>query len=66
MHGLALNVSNDMNYFKHIVPCGIMDHGVTSMELELGYKPDLSAVQDTLRSNIIELFEMEVLEGKPQ
>lgn len=65
MHGLALNVSNDMSYFKHIIPCGILDQGVTSMELELGFKPDLSAVQESLRDNMVELFEMEVLESKP-
>lgn len=36
MHGLALNVNNDLNYFSHIVPCGISDKKVTSMKAELG------------------------------
>ncbi len=66
MHGLALNVSSDMNYFKYIIPCGIMDQGVTSMELLLGYKPDLTSVQSTLRDNMVDLFKMEVLESKPK
>lgn len=35
MHGLALNVSNDLSYFKHIVPCGISDKAVTSISHEL-------------------------------
>ncbi len=36
-HGFALNVATDLSYFSGIVPCGIADHGVTSMEKVLGY-----------------------------
>jgi lipoyl(octanoyl) transferase len=36
MHGFALNVGSDLNYFQKIIPCGIPDKKVTSMELELG------------------------------
>jgi lipoyl(octanoyl) transferase len=36
MHGLALNVSNDLSFFNHIVPCGITDKAVTSVSKELG------------------------------
>ncbi len=35
-HGFALNVATDLSYFSGIVPCGIADHGVTSMEKVLG------------------------------
>lgn len=38
MHGLALNVNTDLNYFSYINPCGFTDRGVTSMERELGHK----------------------------
>jgi len=41
MHGLALNVNPDLDYFKNIIPCGITDKAVTSMEQELGEKVDL-------------------------
>ena len=44
MHGFALNVSTDIGYFEHLVPCGIPDGPVTSMALELGRPVDLERV----------------------
>ncbi|HEX8376185.1 MAG TPA: lipoyl(octanoyl) transferase LipB [Pedobacter sp.] len=58
MHGFAFNVSTDLAYFKNIVPCGIDDKDVTSMERELGYKPNMEEVKSRLKNNILELFEM--------
>lgn len=60
MHGLALNVNTNLDYFKNIVPCGIDDKDVTSMERELGYRVDMDAVKEKLKRHIGELFEMEV------
>lgn len=60
MHGFAFNVNTDLNYFKNIVPCGIDDKDVTSMERELGYKPDMEEVAAKLKKNIATLFEMEL------
>ena len=61
MHGLAFNVNTDLTYFNNIVPCGIDDKDVTSMERELGYKVDTDEVKQKLKIHMAELFEMEIL-----
>ena len=61
MHGLAFNVNTDLSYFKNIVPCGIDDKDVTSMERELRYKLDIDEVKQKLKIHIAELFEMEIV-----
>ena len=48
MHGLALNVNTDLRYFDGIIPCGIFDYGVTSMEKLTGSKQDLNKVKNTI------------------
>ncbi|MDP3466837.1 MAG: lipoyl(octanoyl) transferase LipB [Daejeonella sp.] len=63
MHGLAFNVNTDLSYFRNIVPCGIDDKDVTSLERELGFKPDIEEVKQKLKLNIGSLFEMEILEN---
>ena len=62
-HGLAFNVNTDLSYFKNIVPCGIDDKDVTSMERELGFKPDIEQVKQKLKRHIGELFEMEIFDN---
>ncbi len=56
MHGLALNINTDLTYFEHIVPCGIDDKAVTSMEKELGRKLDFQEVSAKLRLQLQTLF----------
>ncbi|MCC5917763.1 MAG: lipoyl(octanoyl) transferase LipB [Cryomorphaceae bacterium] len=57
MHGLALNVQPDMKYFDHIIPCGIQNKAVTSMERELGKPLPLDEVRDKLCGYLGELFQ---------
>ncbi len=45
MHGFALNVNTDLDYFTHINPCGFIDKGVTSLQKELGIEVDFGAVK---------------------
>lgn len=61
MHGLALNVNPDLNYFNYIVPCGITDKAVTSMEKELGRKVEMEKVKEILKTKLASLFEMELI-----
>lgn len=60
MHGFAFNVNTDLSYFEHIIPCGIDDKAVTSLEKELGKKVDINEVEIKLRKHIADLFEMEI------
>ncbi|MES2837503.1 MAG: lipoyl(octanoyl) transferase LipB [Bacteroidota bacterium] len=59
MHGLALNVNTDLSYFKNIVPCGIDDKAVTSIEKEIGKKIDLKEVEENLKEKLKLIFEFE-------
>jgi len=56
MHGFAFNVETELDYFKHIIPCGIEDKAVTSLGKELGQKIDIREVKEVLKKNFSELF----------
>lgn len=62
MHGFAFNVNTDLAYFSNIVPCGISDKAVTSLEQELGQAQDMTEVEGVLKKHIASLFEMELRE----
>jgi lipoyl(octanoyl) transferase len=56
-HGIALNVSTDLSFFNLIVPCGILDKGVTSIGALLGDVPPMSEVQDVFEREFRRVFE---------
>jgi lipoyl(octanoyl) transferase len=59
-HGLAFNVATDLSYFDLIVPCGIADHGVTSLERVTGRPHDLAEVAVTLAAEMAQLFQRDL------
>lgn len=58
MHGFALNVNTDLNYFNFIVPCGIQNKQVTSLEKELGHKVDMNEVKNAVKKHFTEVFQV--------
>jgi lipoyl(octanoyl) transferase len=63
MHGFALNVNVDLGYFDNIVPCGIQDKAVTSLNVELGQKEvNVEEVKAKLKKHFFQLFEAEEIE----
>jgi len=64
LHGFALNVNSDLNFFNHIVPCGINDEDktVTSMAAELGYQLNEQILKKELKAIFAELFEFTYVE----
>ena len=60
MHGFAFNVNTDLNYFNHIVPCGITDKKVTSLSNELGHEMDMDEVKRILLQELADVFQFEI------
>lgn len=60
MHGFALNVNTDLNYFHYINPCGFRDKGVTSIAQELGREISLQEVKERVKHHFVDLFGMEL------
>lgn len=61
MHGFAFNVNTQLDYFSNIVPCGIEDKAVTSLQKELGYEVDMQDVKGKLKEHFVQLFSMDVV-----
>jgi lipoyl(octanoyl) transferase len=59
-HGFAFNVSTDLSYFDHIVPCGIRDKQVTSLEKLLGRRVEAASVTDSVIKHFGQAFELEM------
>lgn len=60
MHGWALNVNTDLKYFDYIIPCGIQNKQVTSMEKELGYPIDMQELMIILKLKFEEVFDVQL------
>jgi lipoyl(octanoyl) transferase len=61
MHGFAFNVNTNLDYFNHIVPCGIDDKQVTSLQKELGRELDIEEVKGKLKKHIATVFDMHLI-----
>jgi lipoyl(octanoyl) transferase len=61
MHGYALNVNTDLQYFDHIIPCGIQNKQVTSMQKELGEKVDMESLKKIYCQQFEEVFQVSLL-----
>jgi len=61
MHGWGFNVNADLNYFSNIVPCGIQDKAVTSLNKELGHDVNMNEIKEKLKKHFSALFECEII-----
>lgn len=65
MHGFAFNVNNDLNYFKQIIPCGIVDKAVTSLQKELGHPVNYNELKDRIKVNFEKVFDVILKDDAP-
>ena len=62
MHGFAFNINSDLSYFDNIIPCGISDKELTSMEKELKKKMKMKEVKEKVKKYFTKIFECEMVE----
>ena len=61
MHGFAFNVNTDLSFFENIIPCGINDKQVTSLQKELGEKINIENTKGKLKKNIEHVFDLKLI-----
>jgi len=61
MHGFAFNVNTDLRYFNHIIPCGIQNKQVTSLQKELGRGVDMEEAKERVKHNFERVFDAELV-----
>jgi lipoyl(octanoyl) transferase len=64
MHGFAFNVNTDLSHFNYIIPCGISDKQVTSLEKELGYTVSSEETKEKIKRNFEIVFDVELVSGE--
>ena len=64
MHGFAFNVNTDLSYFNFIVPCGINNKQVTSLEKELGHKVNFDEAKEKVKQNFEKVFDAELVNNE--
>jgi lipoyl(octanoyl) transferase len=62
MHGFALNVNTNLDYFSYIHPCGFDDKGTTSLQKELHHPVDMKEVKEIMKKEFSVIFESEIIE----
>lgn len=65
MHGFAFNVNTDLNYFRHIVPCGIKNKQVTSLQNELAREVPMHEVMQRVQQNFEVIFDVQLVAAAP-
>lgn len=60
MHGFAININTNLDYYNYIIPCGISDKGVTSLQKELGREVDIKEIEAKLLEQFEEVFSVEI------
>ena len=60
MHGIGFNINTNLDFFSHIVPCGIDDKAVTSMQKELGIEVDMQEVENIIIEEFKSLFGFQI------
>lgn len=66
MHGIGFNVNSDLTYFSHIIPCGIDDKAVTSMQKELGHPVPYEEVAVVLKQKLADQFHYTYVNNREQ
>lgn len=61
MHGIGFNINTNLDYFQHIVPCGIEGKAVTSLAKETGSKVDMNEVKSKLKVNLSNVFDFDFI-----
>jgi lipoyl(octanoyl) transferase len=60
MHGFAFNVNTDLTYFNNIIPCGIFNKQVTSLQKELGRRIDIQETKSRVKKHFADVFEVDM------